>query len=530
MLSPMEALPELALFKNTNGNIEFNFPTLKASNILPFGFKKVYSKRSDEIVSYTNKLASIVERYQPGYFETWYNRLVDLSLEIIDFAPNSNDLTELDVQEIDLLCDDYCKLAFDPIIIKYVSHMIEATYQGTLDEDAAQSTNKIEEIQFLDVHAKAILKTSLMYKIMIPTIVTMVLANSETKRLDMSYFINKIFTRTFTNFEDGFNIINKINKLIESRVKRSIYSNQVIWKYLQNLGQDPTSTITTIRKCLITDIMLKLDLSKNVVSLFAVVINNQLDFIFTKKFKISFRPITIDYSDNENSPLDRLEGEQTRDEGLNGILSIDIDYALDALIKHFDAGLSNVEVIYYHFLININDFQKNMVFMTLARFTGIDIDAFYGLNKKRFIEAWYCVCCILRKNNLNYLASLMLSDMVPMKRARLNRKLLNNVMSNSVYTNILESNFTVMTPRIKKHSVIFNKIMSIDVNFFKLYSTYNMSKIRSYITQKYKDDSMKITGRHIKEYAEALRNSTSDSSLNSEKFAMEYLKFIQLVC
>jgi hypothetical protein len=145
--------------------------------------------------------------------------------------------------------------------------------------------------------------------------------------------------------------------------------------------------------------MLKLDLSKNVVSLFAVVINNQLDFIFTKKFKISFRPITIDYSDNENSPLDRLEGEQTRDEGLNGILSIDIDYALNALIKHFDAGLSNVEVIYYHFLININDFQKNMVFMTLARFTGIDIDAFYGLNKKRFIEAWYCVCCILRKNN-----------------------------------------------------------------------------------------------------------------------------------
>jgi hypothetical protein len=79
----MEALPELALFKNTNGNIEFNFPTLKASNILPFGFKKVYSKRSDEIVSYTNKLASIVERYQPGYFETWYNRLVDLSLEIM---------------------------------------------------------------------------------------------------------------------------------------------------------------------------------------------------------------------------------------------------------------------------------------------------------------------------------------------------------------------------------------------------------------------------------------------------------------
>ena len=87
-----------------------------------------------------------------------------------------------------------------------------------------------------------------------------------------------------------------------------------------------------------------------------------------------------------------------------------------------------------------------------------------------------------------------------------------------------------MTPRIKKHSVTFNKIMSIDVNFFKLYSTYNMSKIRSYITQKYKDDSMKITGRHIKEYAEALRNSTSESSLNSEKFAMEYLKFIQLVC
>lgn len=498
--------------------------------------RRNFVKKADEITMILNELQTRTEvvctakqfdeRHQLIH---WYTRIVNNHLTEINLENENQALTAAEQAQIDEMCDAFAKDMMSSKVVNHCIHKyVEENYVNQLDNIEDQTIVN-EELQFCDVHAKALLKTSVLAKISVPIILAYVAVNSDIKKLDYAYMFNRVFVKYFKIFEGDFNIINKITKLIESRIKKSIYAHQVIWKYIANTGTDPNLTISNIRRVIITDILPKLVLDKNVVSLFTAVIKNQMDFTFTKKFNLSYKPIVPDFTENESDPFERNENEYCNDEGYKIMVGVDIENSISRLIQQFEVAVDNAKILYYNYATTINVMQKNIIFLTLSKFTRIEYDVFYSLDRKNYIKALIFSMEILKKNGLQYLASMLIATPIPLKRHRFNKKLVTATLSNNIFNNIHDKQFKVLNDRLRNQEVLINKITQIDANTFKFIPSFTVKGLKDFLALNPANIDQKITQQSIKEYADKVTSSSQDEPLNP-RFVVDYLRFIQLMC
>ena len=417
-------------------------------------------------------------------FVDWYIELVEIAEKPEYIVSKTDKLSSKDELKIQSFCEEYANKACSYTELnELISDHIEKIYSVNLDEVTKTAKACNEELQFLDIHAKALLKSSLLDLIVVTPII---LYGASHKKIKYETIINYVFSESL-RIEPRFNLINKLTKVIESRVRMTIYPHKVIWEYLKNLAIDENIVTQNLRRSLICDIIPKLDPKQSVVSLITAVIGRQIDFQFSKKFNIQYKPVTIDYRDNEEtSTLDQIENLSQRDEGLKVMYEYDVKRSIVRLEQQMGIEVSRDMLVYYNSAIIINDFQKNVVFQVLTKITQIPYEYFHCLNKVEYLRALNVVITFLKKSKFNNLSRLIVSNIIPkkfLKKPSFNSKNVAAILGNYSFEVLHEKNFGFISDRLRSNEFLLNKCLELN--------SYSILKIPTY--QEWKDEYSDVT-------------------------------------
>lgn len=261
-------------------------------NYFPISRKRVYLSILDKVV---NDLKFVFTNY-----EEFIDRYIEIKMDVDESEACSN--------EEDFICYIENNIIKDEKLQKLIHDHVNSQYTITIENNS----NGNEELQFKDSYAKLLICSSMMCRIILPFICTFMERHDIKKEQD---FTVRTFTGIFKVFNtddngDFVDLPSKITCFITSAVDNTLYSDKIIWKFLESLSiNDRTLQMDLFRK-VIRDTLPKLDINRSVVSFLHVVIKQQIIFTFTQNVKINFRPITqirTENSDGAMSQFTRVE-------------------------------------------------------------------------------------------------------------------------------------------------------------------------------------------------------------------------------
>lgn len=188
--------------------------------------------------------------------------------------------------------EDLCNLI--DILIDDIKDYIDSTYCLELDNTNAR-INK--DLQITDSMNKKIVSSAVCMRIFIPIINNYLLMDPDCEK-DL---VNKIFRKIIIKMSDNTEVaLSKIERIVQSRVKSTGYSNKRIWKKIRDRGNDAETIILEIDTKLINSIIAKIEKDKSSIQYIDSVIKNMLDHLFTSNFSTDYKPLTA-YENNDDS-------------------------------------------------------------------------------------------------------------------------------------------------------------------------------------------------------------------------------------
>lgn len=368
--------------KLSSGSLE-TFYVLDEGNIFGIAFDKIFNQKGIEVYddfnlkskrNFKNIANEILLSYQElfldekenfkseGLLVVLYN-ILDAKYKLMLGSVSYDDFLKM----IDKITDSE-----DYLLTKEISKHVEANYALNLDEITKQTIeNKKrvnQELQFTDSHAKALLKISYLYRLMIPIVSEYFTFNKDNfakteadtnlddyEDLMLEDANANVFAYLFEKFaEDADALRNKLYKLVYSRVARTAYSDKRFWSAAKNVAITKDSVTLEIYRKLLTNAIpkLSLDADKNIISFFQSVTNNQIDFLFQNKFKHRYQPIggqnyeRYSDSDDDVSEYERLEILMLRkDEGIHKLRMLNIKKTLNDLPRKLEVEVTDQEII-----------------------------------------------------------------------------------------------------------------------------------------------------------------------------------------
>lgn len=259
-------------------------------------------------------------------------------------------------------------------LLEVISNIVENEYTLNLNENSGDKKINIE-LQVTDELNKIYLKSAILMRILIPILCDF---NTDDKTADTLMY--DIFTNIIKRFDNnGESALNKLYKIIYSRVYRTQYSDVVIWTYLKNMSKDLMIIIKEYYRVIIKNIFPKIKHDTSVISYLDVVIKHKLKYLFTYNYPISYKPLRAETTDDEElSEQERMEINLLRtDQGMSIINECSIRQEINRIIKKYNVTkeeiqsftngrqLNSVQIhlvkIYYSNKIKINS-NKNDIF------------------------------------------------------------------------------------------------------------------------------------------------------------------------
>lgn len=314
-------------------------------------------------------------------------------------------------------------------LLNVISDIVEEEYD--LDLNQASKGKKINiELQVTDNLNKIYLKSSVLMRILIP-----ILCDFNCDDDINEVLVYDIFKEVIKSFDDGKkNALNKLYKIIYSRVFETKYSDVVIWTYLKNMSTDLMIIVKDYFKVIIKKIFPKLKHNSSVISYLDVVIKQKLKYLFTFKYPISYKPLKAETTDDEElSEQERMEINLLRNDQGNSIINecsikqeivkIKKKYNVtDEVMKEFINGreLNSIQIylvkIYYSNKFKVNS-NKNDIFYLL-----------YGMTRE------------LGEMNFSIIPEILSCAIAPNVRKMNNRKkLVDKIIHSDKYSYLLKS-------------------------------------------------------------------------------------------
>jgi len=307
-------------------------------------------------------------------------------------------------------------ILYDDKLIEFISNYVEESYNICIE-----GTTKNNQLQFKDSHAKAILKVALAFRFVIPLLAHAMHVYGEKKDdklfLEMFSKITEYFAQEEIDEETGevvFVDINiKIQKFVETSVQNTLYSDKVIWNYLANKSVNDKIVAIEIHRSIITSMLPKLQLNKSIVSFFHVIIKKQLEYIFTAKFKVDYKPITAIRTDSDSvNPYVKIESKLVRSgsEVMNTMNKVDIRIFIDMYKDMIDQERFNF------YLSNENEFvihtaqSKLLTFFVKKNIGNISV---YSLNRLEYIQLVLIAREWFNRSKMPFITYMMLARPVP---------------------------------------------------------------------------------------------------------------------
>lgn len=286
-------------------------------------------------------------------------------------------------------------------LLSEIKQYVESGYSLTLDADTKKMKEKNkaavnDQLIISDEYGKILIQIGCLERIMIPLISQFFIYNKamfptrssvvqdddESEDLLFGEVNQKIFNDLFILVAGetvANNIQNKLYKLVYSRIMRTSVSSGRFWSVARSVGISKESASLDIYAKLLSNSIPKLLLNKelNLVNFFSTIINNQIVFLFSNKFRCHYQTLNPNMSsgslfesnDDSLTDLERLEIQLGhKNEGslvLNEVIT-------DEIIKNIDVNLGvavtkeeiNSALRYIH----ANPIQERIVSLITFRF------------------------------------------------------------------------------------------------------------------------------------------------------------------
>ena len=379
---------------------------------------------------------------------------------------------------IDLITD-----SGNGLLLRTVSDYIETNYALTLDKITAETKEKKkkvnEELQFLDSHAKDLLKIAYTYRVLIPVIAVYFDFNKalfngkfdEDEDGEDSSFVdavNEIFNYLFEKVakENTEALKNKLYKLTMSRISKTAFSDKRFWTMAKQLSITiETETLEIYKKIMNNAIgKLSIDADKNIISFLQSVINNQIDFLFQSKFKYKFIPLSnnnekygISNDDDDMSDFEKMEILMTRrDEGAYIVRKLNIADTLERIPEYLGVGVEEAEVTEMLKTLNRNTVQEEIVALITFKYFK-DRDALKFINFYQY--CYLVIACkkFLEAHRLKYISQIIVSD-CEKHRERLNicgRRVRPEILSSKKYNDIFNAKYQYFSEDVERPLLAF---------------------------------------------------------------------------
>lgn len=276
--------------KNISHHNKYEIKLRKFYNMLPLISNDV-NIILNNYIEYSIKLLNFKIRTRKYFNEKFYlNEAENLS---------EDELKELDKTFIKNISEIYK----DPKLIEIIDEYIESTYTISLDSIITKKINI--DLQVTDKVNKSILKSAMMIRVITP-IICDYLDNAVSYNKRSIFF--KINTDIIKIFSDGKeNVLNKLEKIVSSRIYQTRYSDTVIWNYYKLLSIDINSLILEIYNNIIDSIICKIMPNQSSIKYLDVVIRKKISYKFQINFPISYKSLKRGQDDDEIDDKDKME-------------------------------------------------------------------------------------------------------------------------------------------------------------------------------------------------------------------------------
>lgn len=309
---------------------------------------------------------------------------------------------------------DIIDIVNDTKLRSIIRSIIESTYTISLDNVSKKSSKKIiEDLQLTDKTNMIILELAILDRILIPIInqycndtdVLLELTNEESKNRfnSMTLIVFNYISRIISN-EREVNIISKLFKIIEPRVKSTNYSDRVIWRFLENHVLDDEVCINKFINKIIRTIIPKIDKNKSSISFLDVVIRKMIECDFKYKYLYSFKTINISTTDGDDiNELDRvaLNHYHKHNEMENIINSASIQQFINVNKTKYNIRDEEVEFLKSH-IKALNEFQINVIKIYYSKFFKIN-----ELSHSHAVYLLMILSRIMESNNMDLLSKII---------------------------------------------------------------------------------------------------------------------------
>lgn len=302
-------------------------------------------------------------------------------------------------------------------VIKCFADEVTRTY--TIEIEGEHQDN---QLQFKDSYARALHRSAYMMRLLVPLLNEfMVLHNIRKDEWLFLEAVGRIFDIYNYNDEiegERLNLANKIQKFVEISVSNTLYSDKVIWAYLENQGINDKTVALDIHRNIMCNILPKLEGNRSIVSFFVVVIRHQLRYQFTAKFKTSYRPLSVTSGgNNDASPFMRIEQHLCKSRSELELTMNRLD-----LVEFIEREFENVEISkelldYYTNHGMIFTTQTKLVDLFVARYVGRGLNIGL-LSRLQYIKLCLIVQAWMNENGFPFLAFVMLGR--PLKNTIVN--------------------------------------------------------------------------------------------------------------
>lgn len=337
------------------------------------------------------------------------------------------------------------------------------------------SNDSKKELYFTKEQLLKIVKIIILSKIIyLPT--SNIIGKNEAEKQIKKYIQEKVLLTEFTDKDKEINILNKLQKLCQSRLLSTIYSDKRFWTLGEIHGFTPLTYSNVLFKKIITNIIVVMDYDKNPINFLDVYIRNNIKWLFKRKFNIVYNVINTVKEENDFDLIAEL---------INSKLAIK-NISTNIIIKEKILNFIKTNMKYYRKETYIKElytlldkrFRRNYIFKYItipyiAKLLNIDSGILLTVNRKLFIFITIITYIKLLENNFVILASLLLSNtdehVINQKNSPENYKKIKQIENDEDINKVIKTKYKIFDNKenVKKEilkvigTIYYNKFISI---------------------------------------------------------------------
>jgi len=428
--------------------------------------KKTYSKiaeiicKENNIVLNTN--VELSDRFITSYFPIKY----------------SIDRGEYDKKKPEVFINDMISILFTTDFIEMLRKYVETNYKTNVDKTMDFEKHKYDKgTTFTDKHYKILYLISVMSRLIIPLTTHYVY---KVNPVDINGFIMNVFISLFKLAELGSNtnIYQKLHLFVQRAIKKTEYTDAVMWERLKILGTTPENVIEDTMNKLITNVIPKYDFDQNIMNLNTVVIRKSvMSYTLRKKdpYTIFSLSSTEGHSTDDDSILTEVEifdsYNTQRDEAVMIFRKYGTSRDINIIAAREGVVITQEEIDFYKDKVRYHDLQKTAIYYVFSKyFSGIE-NIIGGCKAEDWIKLIIIIKKMLERMGLKYLSEFISGERGEFSYKRLSKYMDNRINEDPLYKELMDKKYKSVQGIIEKRNPIKNMIISIFNNTYK-YSSY----------------------------------------------------------